>query len=112
MGRATACLDVSDGLAGDAAHLAKASKQRVVVEAQALARALRPELEEAAKLLGTTALELAITGGEDYALLATGPREKRPRWARRIGRVESGKGALLESEGRTRPLHRGFDHLR
>ena len=112
MGRATACLDVSDGLAGDAAHLAKASKQRVVVEAQALARALRPELEEAAKLLGTTALELAITGGEDYSLLATGPREKRPRWVRRIGRVESGKGALLESEGRTRPLHRGFDHLR
>lgn len=113
VGRATACLDVSDGLGGDAGHLARASGVRVVVEEAALARTLRSELVRAAESLGATALSVAVTGGEDYALLATGPKQKRPRWARRIGRVVHGSGARLErDDGKLVALESGFDHLR
>ena len=111
--RASAAIDVSDGLRGDAHQLASASGVRVVIEAPALAEALRPELANVAELLGSSALTLALQGGEDYSLLATGDRTRRPRWARRIGRVEQGHGAVLEdpSAGRSVSLRHGFDHL-
>ncbi len=110
--RAHAALDVSDGLAGDATHLAEASGVSVVIDARRLERALPPELVSVAGLLGTDALSLALEGGEDYALLAAGPRARRPRWVRVIGRVEEGSGAVLKRPGQApRELHGGFDHL-
>ncbi len=113
VGRASACCDVSDGLARDAAHLGEASRVRIVIEAQALRAALAPALVEVAAGLETDALALALEGGEDYALLATGDAARRPRFARRIGRVEQGRGrAELETiSGKRRPLTGGFDHL-
>ena len=109
---ARAALDVSDGLAGDAARLADASGVRVVFEEAALRGALAPELDLAARAVRVPALELALYGGEDYALLAAGPAAQRPRTARRIGRVERGRGTVLEHAGggATR-LADGFDHL-
>jgi thiamine monophosphate kinase len=100
-------------LCGDAHQLASSSGVRVVIEAPALAGALRPELASAAALVGSSALALAVRGGEDYSLLATGDPTLRPRWARRIGRIEQGHGAVLEdlSPGGTVPLRHGFDHL-
>jgi thiamine-monophosphate kinase len=111
--RASAAIDISDGLCGDAQQMASSSGVRVVIEAPALARALRPELTVVASLLGRSALSLALEGGEDYSLLATGDPSERPRWARRIGRVEPGLGAVLEdpSTGHTVPLRGGYDHL-
>ncbi len=110
--RARASIDVSDGLARDTRHLAEASAVRVVIEQPRLARALSGDLLRAAELIGEDALSLALEGGEDYALLATGPRAKRPRWARVIGRVEAGAGAVLEqADGAARELSGGFDHL-
>lgn len=110
--RAHASLDVSDGLSRDARHLAEASGVRVVIEQPRLLRALSGDLSRVAELLGKDALSLALEGGEDYALLATGPRAKRPRWARVIGRIEAGAGAVLEQPGRApRELSGGFDHL-
>jgi thiamine-monophosphate kinase len=112
-GRARAAIDVSDGLAGDLAHVAAASSVRAVLERAPLLRALRPELVRACARLGEDPLELALYGGEDYALIATGPAARRPRFARRIGRVERGKGAQLDTADGTRsPLGGGFDHLR
>jgi thiamine-monophosphate kinase len=112
-GRARAAIDVSDGLAADAARLADESGVRVVVERAALRRALSPELFTMARLLETDALELAVSGGEDYALLATGEASRRPRFARPIGRVEPGRNALLRDEqGALIPLVGGFDHFR
>lgn len=112
-GRARAVIDVSDGLAGDAQHLAVASGVRVVVEERALGAALAPALVEACARLRADPLETALLGGEDYALLAAGPARHRPRFARVIGRVARGAGAVLEpvAGGRPRPLDRGFDHL-
>lgn len=110
-GRARAALDVSDGLSGDAGHLARASGVRVVLDAAALAKTLRPELEAAARVLGLDALELALHGGEDYALLAAGPAARRPRFARVIGRLERGTGVAIVDDSGERELGPAFDHF-
>lgn len=111
VGRARAAIDVSDGLAGDAAHLARASGVRVVFDAERLLAALAKELLQSAALLNESALSLALVGGEDYALLAAGPAAKRPRAARRVGCVESGRGVFLERAGRRQRLGAAFEHF-
>ncbi len=112
VGRATACCDVSDGLGRDAEHLASASRLRVVLEETALRAALPAALERVAPALERDALDFALNGGEDYALLAAGPAARRPRFARRIGYCEAGRGVVLErTSGRRQRLGGGFDHL-
>ena len=69
---ASAMIDVSDGLAGDALHLAEASG--VGVEIHDAAVPLAPGVAEAAALLGRDPLELALGGGEDFVLAAALPR--------------------------------------
>jgi thiamine-monophosphate kinase len=112
--RARAVIDLSDGLAGDAARLAEASGVRLLLEERPLRQLLRPELCAACTSLGSDPLSLALYGGEDYALLAAGPPRQRPRYAHRIGRVLRGSGVWLEpsSGGHPRRLREGFDHLR
>lgn len=111
VGVARAAIDVSDGLAADAWQLALASGARVVVEEELLRAALCPELLIASRTLRRSALRFALYGGEDYALLATGPSCRRPPWAQVIGYITEGQGAVLASHGRARPLGRGYDHL-
>jgi thiamine-monophosphate kinase len=112
VGRATAAIDVSDGLSGDATRLAEASGARILIEEVLLRRALRSELEQMAGELGVDALELALRGGEDYALLATGKATRRPRFAARIGSVERGNGVfLVAASGTAMLLGEGFDHF-
>jgi thiamine-monophosphate kinase len=119
--RAHALIDVSDGLCGDAAHLAHDSGVRVVLCAPLVEAALSPALRALAPELGVPALELALYGGEDYALLATGPRRSRPKGARVIGFIAAGEGVWLSSTPGTQgrranagpPLVRartGFEH--
>jgi thiamine-monophosphate kinase len=110
--RATAAIDVSDGLAGDVGHLAEASEVLVVLDEGALRATLSPALSLTARLLGEDPLALALRGGEDYALVATGPARSRPRSAVAIGRVERGRGVRLALEsGKRRRLGGGFDHF-
>lgn len=113
LGRARAVIDVSDGLAGDVQHLAAKGGIKAVVEARALAALISPELADLADLLGEPGVALALTGGEDYALLCAGPRARRPAGAKVVGRIERGRGSELELEtGQRFKLGPGFDHFR
>ena len=119
-GVASAAMDISDGLAGDLAHLLAASGRRqghtlgAVLDSRSLplAACLR-------KLPPDEALALALHGGDDYELLFTASPElaatvaQRCPTAHRIGQVTSVSGMLLsDAKRRTRPLEpRGYDHF-
>lgn len=121
----SALVDVSDGLAGDAGHLAAAGGVKIVLEADAIP--VRPDLSTAGEGEGP-ALELALHGGEDYELLFTGAEELIGPLATSfeerfgipltpVGRVEAGDGVFLEvgAPGSTREVVRiergGYNHF-
>lgn len=112
-GRAHAAIDVSDGLSGDVRHLARASRVKAVIEAARLSALIPEDFAELGDLLGEPGAALALTGGEDYALLSAGPKARRPAGAKIVGRIERGSGSeLLLESGRRLALESGFDHLR
>jgi thiamine-monophosphate kinase len=65
---ARAMIDLSDGLGGDAVHLAAASGAGLRIDAGTLP--LAAGVAEVAVAAGRDPLELAVSGGEDYELLA------------------------------------------
>lgn len=120
---AHAAIDLSDGLAGDAAHLGAASGVEVEIEPAAVP--VHPALEEAAAtiLKGIDPFELALHGGDDFELLVAAPagaltarvdefRERFHLSLSRIGRVTPGEGVSLADEGGRRRVGRGgYDHF-
>ena len=110
--QASAAIDVSDGFLQDLRHLCKESGVGSVVECSAL------PLGKAARAL-PDGMELALGGGEDYALLLSVPRRKLTALSKKlrfaeVGRIVRGRGIQLTELGRPRPLPRrvGFDHLK
>jgi thiamine-monophosphate kinase len=106
---ASAAIDVSDGLAGDAQSLARASSVRVVLDEQALRACLDAATVAVARLLAADPLDLALFGGEDYALLCTSATPIDG--FTRIGGVERGEGVVLRGEHGERAVDGGFDHF-
>ena len=113
-------VDLSDGLAGDATHIAAASEVRVVLERDAIP--LHPVLDEFADR--SVATRIAATGGEDYELLLTvEPGRLEPLRTgfettfdiplTKIGRVESGLGMVWIDDTGTEAVMPpgGFDHF-
>lgn len=99
---ASACIDVSDGLALDASRLASASGVQIVVDLDALRVASG----------FATELDAALFGGEDYELLATGPSTSFGESWRIIGEVRAGEGVLCRERDALRPLPpKGWDHF-
>lgn len=111
VGRARAAIDISDGLAGDAAHLASESAVRICFDVAALEAGFSRSYVSAAKLLRLDPIASALAGGEDYALLACGSRARRPPTARVIGSVERGRGVVALRDGKRVPLGASHDHF-
>lgn len=94
-GKATACIDISDGLALDLHRLCEAS-------------GVSASLDTVPLLPGAT-LEQALHDGEDYELLYTAPPRARVPGLR-IGVIEQRKGAIVTLAGKKIP-RRGYDHF-
>jgi thiamine-monophosphate kinase len=70
IGLATSAMDISDGLLQDASHIAKASQVCLNFSSTSI-----PTNKQAIALHGADkALQLALTGGDDYQLLFTAPK--------------------------------------
>jgi thiamine-monophosphate kinase len=116
---ASACVDLSDGLADGVHRLAEASGVGIRIDADAL-----PIDPATRAVLGGgdgDAMMGAITGGDDYELLfAVRPRMRRhiigaARHAgvalTRIGGCTPDRAVLLHTAGADRPLPRGYTHF-
>jgi len=67
--RATAAIDISDGLSTDLDHICEESSLAAVIDAGKLP--LHPLAQSATKTIAHKSLDLALHGGEDYELLFT-----------------------------------------
>ncbi|MDP6667184.1 MAG: thiamine-phosphate kinase [Dehalococcoidia bacterium] len=112
-------MDISDGLIGDLEKLARASGVRIAIDLASVP--LPPEL---IFMFGTSAIDLALGGGEDYELVFMASRPIVDSVLRAVGRDVQVVGSVVEGDipgGRVRvldesggeyePIRKGWDHL-
>ncbi|MCP5325286.1 MAG: thiamine-phosphate kinase [Oceanospirillaceae bacterium] len=95
IGRASACMDISDGLMQDAGHIAAASDVQLQLDAQ-----LIPLAPECLRFYEhKVALQYALNGGDDYRLLFCAAPTQRDALLLQgcvcIGQVQAGQGVEL-----------------
>ncbi|MGB0684512.1 MAG: thiamine-phosphate kinase [Magnetovibrionaceae bacterium] len=109
-GRASAALDISDGLMADCGHLAKASGVQLVIDPGLvpLSGPARRVIEKDRHLF-----DLVLTGGDDYELAFTSPEHLPSELGNtrisRIGEALAGEGVRLTSG--TEPSRAGYSHF-
>ena len=102
---ATSCIDISDGLLADAAHVATASHVGFEIDSALLplSEAMRSSVDP------KQSLDWALAGGDDYELLFTLPSNMPlPDGCTEMGRVVAGSGISCD---RT-PERIGYDHFK
>ena len=114
-----AMMDLSDGLATDLAHIC--AESGVGAEVVAADLPLSGQLLEAAESCCHSALDWALSGGEDYQLLFTAPPDALPALARLpggaslrpVGRIVAGRGVFLQDGcGQREISYAGYEHFR
>ena len=115
---AHAAIDVSDGLAGDLAHILERSKAGARVEYERIPKSAAFEKLKAPQL----EQDCVLSGGDDYELLFTAPRAHRAEIEAlageldvrltRIGAIEAGSGLqVVDARGKALAHRGGFDHF-
>ena len=118
---ASACIDLSDGLADAVRQVAEASRVGITLDASALP--IGDEVRRWHDARGAGAIDAAVGGGDDYELLFTvrPAHQGRLRGVRRllgglpvtrIGLVTKDRRLLIKTDAGERQLPPGFDHFR
>jgi thiamine-monophosphate kinase len=117
-----ALIDVSDGISGDAAHIAERSRVKIAIETARLP--VHAAALDIARRVGGDADGWALHGGEEFELLLSAPAGVIEPLAgsfddrfgiplTRIGAVDTGSGVVRRGAGGDAPLERGgWDHFR
>jgi thiamine-monophosphate kinase len=111
--RASAAVDVSDGLAIDAGRLASASGVAIVLGAAEVLSLGGPALASGAARFGVEPMLAALQGGDDYVVLgAISPREPVPAGLTIVGEVRAGEGVFVDDGSELRRVGAvGHDHF-
>jgi thiamine-monophosphate kinase len=106
---ATSMIDISDGLLIDLSRLCDESKVGARIYTKNIP--VSSELKRAASCLGISPIRLALSGGEDYELIFTAPRDKRVK-AIYIGDIAESERVIINTLGKKRTFSaEGYQHF-